>query len=192
MPLLPARLTALPRRAKPCSLRPYHCPRDYHNLLRFLPSSSSFSSSFSSSSVFCSSILNSQRIALATCGVRARRCRAPLFFRTHPPPPPPLQDFINRASCSTRGAMTATKIDGTVIAKDIRAGLKTEIEQIQQANPRFKPSLVIFQGRFSVRYQYQPDRRGYADIYDLSQLAVDRIRVSFSFNLTRPFPANVD
>lgn len=156
MPLLPARLAALPRRAKPCSLRPYHCPRDYHNLLRFLPSSSSFSSSFSSSSSSCSSILNPQRIAAATCGVRARRCRAPLFFRTHPPPP--LQDFINRASYSTRGAMTATKIDGTAIAKDIRAGLKTEIEQIQQANPRFKPSLVIFQGGCSVRYQYQPDR----------------------------------
>ncbi|ODM14689.1 C-1-tetrahydrofolate synthase, cytoplasmic [Aspergillus cristatus] len=41
--------------------------------------------------------------------------------------------------------MTATKIDGTAIAKSIRDGLKTEIEQIQQANPRFKPSLVIFQ-----------------------------------------------
>lgn len=43
--------------------------------------------------------------------------------------------------------MTATKIDGTAIAKSIRDGLKTEIEQIQQANPRFQPSLVIFQGK---------------------------------------------
>lgn len=46
--------------------------------------------------------------------------------------------------------MTATKIDGTAIAKSIRDGLKVEIEQIQQANPRFQPSLVIFQGEFTV------------------------------------------
>lgn len=51
----------------------------------------------------------------------------------------------------------ATKIDGTAIAKNIRAGLKAEIEQIQQANPRFKPSLVIFQGTFSACYQYRPN-----------------------------------
>ena len=158
MPLLPARLAALPRRGKPCALRPYHRPRDYHNLLRFLPSFSSsssfsFSSSSSSSSSPCSSLLKFQRIAVAACGVRAHRCRAPLFFRTHPPP---LQDFINRASYSTRGAM-ATKIDGTAIAKNIRAGLKAEIEQIQQANPRFKPSLVIFQGTSSACYQYRPN-----------------------------------
>ena len=157
MPLLPARLAALPRRGKPCALRPYHRPRDYHNLLRFLPSfssSSSFSFSSSSSSTSpWSSLLKFQRIAVAACGVRAHRCRAPLFFRTHPPP---LQDFINRASYSTRGAM-ATKIDGTAIAKNIRAGLKAEIEQIQQANPRFKPSLVIFQGTSSACYQYRPN-----------------------------------
>lgn len=46
--------------------------------------------------------------------------------------------------------MTATKIDGTAIAKSIRDGLKTEIEQIQQANPRFQPSLVIFQGELTL------------------------------------------
>jgi methylenetetrahydrofolate dehydrogenase (NADP+)/methenyltetrahydrofolate cyclohydrolase/formyltetrahydrofolate synthetase len=41
--------------------------------------------------------------------------------------------------------MTATKIDGTAIAKSIREGLKAEIAKIQESNPRFKPSLVIFQ-----------------------------------------------
>lgn len=41
----------------------------------------------------------------------------------------------------------ASKIDGTAIAKSIRQGLKTEIEQIQVTNPRFKPNLVIFQGK---------------------------------------------
>lgn len=43
----------------------------------------------------------------------------------------------------------ASKIDGTAIAKSIRAGLKAEIEQIQVNNPRFKPNLVIFQGEHS-------------------------------------------
>jgi methylenetetrahydrofolate dehydrogenase (NADP+)/methenyltetrahydrofolate cyclohydrolase/formyltetrahydrofolate synthetase len=41
--------------------------------------------------------------------------------------------------------MAATKIDGTAIAKSIREGLKAEIAKIQESNPRFKPSLVIFQ-----------------------------------------------
>jgi methylenetetrahydrofolate dehydrogenase (NADP+)/methenyltetrahydrofolate cyclohydrolase/formyltetrahydrofolate synthetase len=41
----------------------------------------------------------------------------------------------------------ASKIDGTAIAKSIREGLKAEIEQTQQTNPRFKPNLVIFQGK---------------------------------------------
>lgn len=41
----------------------------------------------------------------------------------------------------------ASKIDGTAIAKSIRAGLKAEIEQTQQTNPRYKPNLVIFQGK---------------------------------------------
>ncbi|CAI7660193.1 unnamed protein product [Penicillium manginii] len=39
----------------------------------------------------------------------------------------------------------ASRIDGTAIAKSIRAGLKAEIEQTQQTNPRYKPNLVIFQ-----------------------------------------------
>ncbi|RMJ22707.1 C-1-tetrahydrofolate synthase [Aspergillus sp. HF37] len=41
--------------------------------------------------------------------------------------------------------MAATKIDGTAIARSIREGLKEEILQTQQSNPRFKPSLAIFQ-----------------------------------------------
>jgi methylenetetrahydrofolate dehydrogenase (NADP+)/methenyltetrahydrofolate cyclohydrolase/formyltetrahydrofolate synthetase len=42
--------------------------------------------------------------------------------------------------------MTATKIDGTGIAKSIRDQLYEEIKARQASNPRFKPSLVIFQG----------------------------------------------
>ena len=42
--------------------------------------------------------------------------------------------------------MTATKIDGTAIAKSIRERLHKEIEATQSANPRYKPSLKIIQG----------------------------------------------
>ncbi|KAI6868229.1 C-1-tetrahydrofolate synthase [Hortaea werneckii] len=41
--------------------------------------------------------------------------------------------------------MTATKIDGTAIAKSIRERISAEIAQKQSANPRYKPSLVIIQ-----------------------------------------------
>lgn len=41
----------------------------------------------------------------------------------------------------------ASRIDGTAIAKSIREGLKSEIEKAQASNPRFKPNLVIFQGK---------------------------------------------
>ncbi|KAH8685734.1 formate--tetrahydrofolate ligase-domain-containing protein [Tricladium varicosporioides] len=41
--------------------------------------------------------------------------------------------------------MTATKIDGTAIAKSIRERLLGEIQEAQKINPRFKPSLKIIQ-----------------------------------------------
>lgn len=41
--------------------------------------------------------------------------------------------------------MTATKIDGTAIAKDIRERLAKQIHDKQQANPRYLPSLTIVQ-----------------------------------------------
>lgn len=43
--------------------------------------------------------------------------------------------------------MTATKIDGTAIAKSIRERLHKEIEDTQKTNPRYKPSLKIIQGK---------------------------------------------
>lgn len=46
----------------------------------------------------------------------------------------------------------ASKIDGTAIAKSIRAGLKDEIVKTQETNPRFKPNLVIFQGKLVLPY----------------------------------------
>lgn len=42
--------------------------------------------------------------------------------------------------------MTATKIDGNAIAKNIRERLHAEIEATQRSNPRYKPSLKIIQG----------------------------------------------
>jgi methylenetetrahydrofolate dehydrogenase (NADP+)/methenyltetrahydrofolate cyclohydrolase/formyltetrahydrofolate synthetase len=41
--------------------------------------------------------------------------------------------------------MTATKIDGTAIAKTIRERLHQEVQDTQKINPRFKPSLRIIQ-----------------------------------------------
>jgi len=54
----------------------------------------------------------------------------------------------HRKFCTS--ATMASKIDGTAIARSIREGLKAEIETIQVSNPRFKPNLVIFQGRRSL------------------------------------------
>ncbi|KAK1828139.1 C-1-tetrahydrofolate synthase, cytoplasmic [Podospora conica] len=41
--------------------------------------------------------------------------------------------------------MAATKIDGTAIAKKIRERLRSEIAQVRETNPRFRPSLKIIQ-----------------------------------------------
>ena len=42
--------------------------------------------------------------------------------------------------------MTATKIDGTAIARSIRERLGQEIKKKQETNPRYRPSLKIIQG----------------------------------------------
>jgi hypothetical protein len=55
-----------------------------------------------------------------------------------------------RAFSSTPIAMTATKIDGTAIAKKIREKLHAEIVETQKTNPRYKPSLKIIQGDLSI------------------------------------------
>lgn len=164
------RLAAWPLRGKPCGHRAYHRPRGSHlgtDLLSFSspyfsssssssplhPSffSSSSSSSFSPSPHFSPGSFSSVgyppvrilRRFTTACGVKCRGCRAPLLVRSNPLQGFRVQDY--RALYSTRSTMTATKIDGTAIAKSIRDSLKSEIEQIQQSNPRFIPSLVIFQ-----------------------------------------------
>jgi methylenetetrahydrofolate dehydrogenase (NADP+)/methenyltetrahydrofolate cyclohydrolase/formyltetrahydrofolate synthetase len=51
-----------------------------------------------------------------------------------------------RLFSSSSAAMGAQLIDGTAIAKDIRESINADIRKKQQANPRYKPCLVIIQG----------------------------------------------
>lgn len=78
------------------------------------------------------------------------RCR-PLLHADLQPLGSPLSaaSFPCRRFC-TSPVMAAARIDGTAIARSIREGLKDEIVKIQQSNPRFKPSLVIFQGAYYI------------------------------------------
>lgn len=54
-----------------------------------------------------------------------------------------------RSFSSTIRAMTATKIDGTAIAKSIRERIAGEIKKQQDSNPRYRPSLTIVQGKMA-------------------------------------------
>lgn len=76
---------------------------------------------------------------LRNCSAQALRYKSSLAFATTSLKPP-------AAVFASKPAMVASIIDGTAVARKIRERLKTEIQQIQQTNPRFKPSLVIFQG----------------------------------------------
>lgn len=126
MPFPPARSATLPRcagKAKHCSrhssLAHYHLPSLFTRFTSRLPST------------------RRRPQLLATGSVGLDELTRGFLRSPH------------RLFSSTSTAMAATKIDGTQIAKSIRAELKTEIQQIQQSNPRFKPSLVIFQGVWS-------------------------------------------
>jgi methylenetetrahydrofolate dehydrogenase (NADP+)/methenyltetrahydrofolate cyclohydrolase/formyltetrahydrofolate synthetase len=46
--------------------------------------------------------------------------------------------------------MSATKIDGTAVAKKIRERLHHEITERRKTNPRYQPSLRIIQGAYSL------------------------------------------
>lgn len=52
--------------------------------------------------------------------------------------------------------MGASNIDGTAIAKRIRASLHTEIEEKKKINPRYIPSLKIIQGASKLVVLFQP------------------------------------
>ena len=95
----------------------------------------------------------------------------------------PLYTRQNRAFSSTPFAMTATKIDGTAIAKSIRERLHAEIEATQKTNPRYKPSLKIIQGIFCL----ESSRVIYADLP--LQWATDLTRVCLLVELRFHLPA---
>ncbi|TVY47935.1 C-1-tetrahydrofolate synthase, cytoplasmic [Lachnellula occidentalis] len=57
----------------------------------------------------------------------------------------PSSQSQSRQFSSTQITMTATKIDGTAIARSIREKIQSEIQATQKINPRYKPSLKIFQ-----------------------------------------------
>ena len=57
--------------------------------------------------------------------------------------------------------MAADTIDGTAIAKGVRERLHSEIQQKQQANPRFKPTLRIIQGEDLYSVQMLADLAAY-------------------------------
>lgn len=64
----------------------------------------------------------------------------------------PLRLFSTSASI-----MTATKIDGTAIARSIRERLGAQIKKKQETNPRYRPSLKIIQGQLTLHT--------YTDVY---------------------------
>ena len=51
----------------------------------------------------------------------------------------------SRSISSSANRMTAERIDGTAIAKNIRERINAEIKKTQETNPRYKPSLTIVQ-----------------------------------------------
>ena len=57
----------------------------------------------------------------------------------------------HRLFSTTPSAMTATKIDGTAIARSIRERLGAQIQQRQQTNARYRPSLKIVQGESNLQ-----------------------------------------
>ena len=56
-----------------------------------------------------------------------------------------LRSLGSRSISSSAHRMTAERIDGTAIAKNIRERINAEIKKTQETNPRYKPSLTIVQ-----------------------------------------------
>lgn len=70
-------------------------------------------------------------------------------------------DLGKKAQFSTsRTVMGAQKIDGTAIAKRIRADLHAEIQEKKKINPRYIPSLKIIQGLYTIT-EWQHLLRGF-------------------------------
>ena len=118
---------------------PRFCPpapiRNTTTLFSARPFTSAYNLTSTSSSTFPLD-LRSRRITLASQIV-------------HPRPVASDSLGLGKASFST-SVMTAQKIDGTAIAKSIRARLHSEIQERKKANPKYIPSLKIIQGMSSL------------------------------------------
>ena len=126
-----------------------HLPRQLYDR-RFLTSSSSSSNYRSVSAVAASRLVRSRgrNLCLGRSSILTpTSILAPLPSFSAP------YILRNRLFSTTPSVMTATKIDGTAIAKKIRESLHAEIEQTQKTNPRYKPSLKIIQGRICLSLQ---------------------------------------
>ncbi|KAF7866900.1 hypothetical protein EAF04_005741 [Stromatinia cepivora] len=84
------------------------------------------------------------RVAQQIVQLRGQSSHSTFSFPTRVSPSTP-RNSTPRQFSSTPAAMTATKIDGTAIAKKIREKIHAEIDDAQKTNPRFKPSLKIIQ-----------------------------------------------
>ena len=81
-------------------------------------------------------VLQPCRSPLTHCGRLERGAPAGYFTRLQP---------IGRSLSTNPVMMTATKIDGTAIAKSIRDRIQADIAKTQKINPRYQPSLTIIQ-----------------------------------------------
>ncbi|EGE77394.2 formate-tetrahydrofolate ligase [Blastomyces dermatitidis ATCC 18188] len=128
------RLPPIPRSVRPNSLSYYYpsiIPRTHTH--RYTTSAARCFSSRSLRSIISS---GPRAISLPICTT------FPRFPRAHSSPRFPAR---TRSFSSTKSNMAAVRIDGNTIAKNIRERLNAEIQKAQETNPRFKPSLVIFQ-----------------------------------------------
>ena len=82
----------------------------------------------------------SSRSSRSSSPLAHRRPRLSLPSLPSLPPRPPRRLFS-----TVRPAMTATKIDGTAIAKAIRERLHAQVQATQKVNPRYRPALKIIQ-----------------------------------------------
>jgi hypothetical protein len=87
----------------------------------------------------------------ARCFPQATATPPRKYYPSHTPRqllyPAPASVYATRYFSGTAFRMTATKIDGTAIAKSIREKLGAKIKDRQDLNPRYRPSLKIVQGK---------------------------------------------
>ncbi|CAG8955590.1 hypothetical protein HYFRA_00009544 [Hymenoscyphus fraxineus] len=92
-----------------------------------------------------SASLHQHPAVVAPRGSFTPTCSSPSTSSSFSSPPVSTSPKPQRDDTRITSNMTATKIDGTAIAKAIRARLRSEIEETQKTDPSYKPSLKIIQ-----------------------------------------------